>query len=89
MAFQGIVNAPGSSTLTLTSRSPSVLDHAEALDHVELLGVRREVIVDEGAGGEADRIDHQRIAFVVADGVAEPAGPGVRIVLFVQSDRRT
>src|SRR5262245_25462477 len=64
----------------------SSLDHAEALDDAELLGVRREVVVDIGPRGKADRVHDQRVAFVVADRVAKPCRLRARRMLLVQTD---
>ena len=46
-----------------------------ALHHVELVGMRRAVIVDEGLGRNADGVDDQRVAvLVVADQLSVPGG---------------
>src|SRR6266545_4977137 len=39
---------------------------------MQLVAMRRAEIVDEGLVVEADGVDHQRVAFVVADGLAIP-----------------
>src|SRR5262245_13665014 len=44
----------------------TAVDQAVTLDDMELLAVGRAIIVDEGIGTESDRVDHQRVAFVVA-----------------------
>src|SRR5258706_8068885 len=56
----------------------SLVDHVETFNHMQLLGVRCEVIVDEGLGREPDRIDDKRIAFVTPDRLAEPGRRGLR-----------
>src|SRR6266567_261602 len=50
----------------------TVFDSVEAFDDVKLLGVRRTESVHRRPFIESDRIDDQRIAFVVADGFAIP-----------------
>src|SRR5215470_3699132 len=63
----------------------STLDDAVALDNMQRLGVRRAITIDEGPGGEPDRVHHQRIAvFVMADRIAEPRWLYVRWVLVGQ-----
>src|SRR5215470_13413553 len=44
-----------------------------SLNHMELVGVRRPVIVDERLCGESDRVDNKRVAvLVMADRFPEP-----------------
>jgi hypothetical protein len=43
----------------------AALDDAEALDHVQLLGMRRAEGIDEGLGVQPDRVDDERIAVLV------------------------
>src|SRR5262245_9230990 len=50
----------------------AAIDHAVALHHMQLLAMWCAVVVDERLGVEPDRVDHQRVAFVVADGFAVP-----------------
>src|SRR5882762_5524345 len=50
----------------------TAVDQVEALDHVKLLGVRRPESVYECPVVKPDRVDDERIAFVVADGFAVP-----------------
>jgi len=50
----------------------AAVGHLEALDDVNLVGVRRAVIVDERPVIEPDGIDDQLVAFVVTDGFAVP-----------------
>ena len=45
----------------------AAVDQPPPLDDVKLLAMRRAVIVDEGLGVLTDRIDYQRVAFVMAD----------------------
>src|SRR5260370_943412 len=46
-----------------------------ALHHVELVGMRRAVVIDEGLGRNANGVDDQRVAvLVVADGFTVPGG---------------
>jgi hypothetical protein len=48
---------------------------------MQLLGVRRAKQVDHGKrtiGPNADGVDHQRVAFVMADGIAMPRWPHLR-----------
>src|SRR6266567_3415098 len=52
----------------------AALDHMIALHDVERFGMGRVIIVDDGLGREPDRVDHQRIAFVMPDGFAIPGG---------------
>src|SRR6202030_3743759 len=44
----------------------------EALNDVHLIGMRRAVIVDESAIAQPDRVDHELVAFVMADRFAVP-----------------
>jgi len=62
--------------------------HTKTLDDVQLVGVRRAVIVDEAQRVVEQRngIDDQRIAFVVADGFAVPAGLWVFRMRHIQID---
>jgi hypothetical protein len=56
----------------------AVIDHAKPLDNMEFFRVRRAEIIDVGLVVDADRIDHESIAFVVPDRLAGPAGLDVR-----------
>ena len=51
-----------------------VVDEAVAFDHVQLLAERRAVHVEHRVAVDlyADGIDHQRVAFIAADGIAVP-----------------
>src|SRR5947207_118213 len=44
----------------------AIVDHPPALDRMQLLGVRRAIVVDESLGVQPDRVDDERIAIVVA-----------------------
>src|SRR5208282_5054394 len=50
----------------------AAVDHLEALEHMHLVGVRRAVIVDEGAVIEPDGVDDQLVPFVMPDRFAIP-----------------
>src|SRR5258706_3455619 len=45
----------------------AAIDQLEALDHVQLLGVRRAVIVDKGARVDPDRVDDELVALPMPD----------------------
>src|SRR5438874_1658491 len=47
------------------------------LQSMQLLTVRMSAEIEPELVVEADRIDHQRIAFIVADGVSVPGGIGI------------
>src|SRR6266700_7683990 len=64
----------------------AAIGHTKALYDMELLGVRRAVIVDERLGVLPDGIDDQRIAFIMADGFAEPGGPRTRRMRHIHID---
>lgn len=51
--------------LAVRRRGPPLLN-------MQVIAVRRAVFVDKGSGIQADGIDHQRVAFVVADGLPVP-----------------
>jgi hypothetical protein len=59
----------------------AIIDYAKPLDNMEFFRVRRAEIIDIGLVVDADRIDHESIAFVVPDGLAGPARLDVREVL--------
>ena len=40
----------------------AVVDHAEAFDHVQRVGVRGLVVVDIGVGGDPDGIDDESVS---------------------------
>src|SRR5215510_5693795 len=50
----------------------ALIDHLEALDHMQLLRVRREVVVDICPCRQADRVHHQGVAFIMSDRLAKP-----------------
>src|ERR1700730_562552 len=50
----------------------AVLYHVEAFDHVQLVGMRRLIVVDIGLAGDSNVIDDKWIAFLVTDRFAEP-----------------
>src|SRR5262245_36612719 len=52
-------------------RLPAI-HHSPALYDMQLLAVRRTIDVDDGPRIHADRVDDERVAFVVADGLAVP-----------------
>lgn len=61
-----IVNDHGDvERLAVRRRSPPLLN-------MQVIAVRCAVFVDKGPGIQADRIDHQRVAFVVADRLPVP-----------------
>src|SRR5579883_108067 len=53
-------------------KRPAAFDHLEALDHMDLLGVGRAVIVHKSPVVEADRVDHEFVSLVMADRFAIP-----------------
>ena len=64
----------------------AVLGHAVTLDCVQLRGVRRAEIVDQGLLRNPDRIDNQRVAFVMADRFSIPGRPRFLGMRHVQLD---
>src|SRR5215510_5244002 len=56
----------------------AVLGQVEALDHVQVFGMRRSESVDPRPLIDADRIDDERIAFIATDGFAIPGRLDVR-----------
>src|SRR5208282_5999540 len=62
----------------------AIIDHAKPLDNMEFFRVRRAEIIDIGLVVDADRIDHESIAFVVPDRLAGPARLDVRRMRYVQ-----
>ena len=57
----------------------AVVDHMEALYHVQLIGVRRLIVVDVRLAGDSDRIDDERVAFVLNDRFAIPIKADARM----------
>jgi hypothetical protein len=55
---------------------PAAFDQPPALEDVQLFVVRRAEIVDGGPVVQSDRIDHERITLIVADGLLIPGGLG-------------
>src|SRR5262249_33091722 len=64
----------------------SALGQTEALDDVKLFRVRRAEAIDPGALVDADRVDDEGVAFVVADRFAVPGRLQVRRMLVGQID---
>ena len=64
----------------------AVFDQSEALHDMDLARVRRAIIVDEGPVVQPDRVDDQRVAFVMADRLAVPAGRRMRRMRHIQID---
>jgi hypothetical protein len=62
-------------------RRLAAVNQVVALDQVKLFGVRRAESVYECPVIESDRVDDERIAFVVADGFAVPGCLDVRRML--------
>ena len=62
------------------------IDHAKALHHMELLGMRRAEGIEDAPGVRSDGVDDQRVALVMADRLAEPRGLDVRRVGHIQID---
>src|SRR5439155_24582845 len=50
----------------------AAVDHAPALDHAQLLGMRRAIVIDEGLGVQPDGVDHKSVALVVPHRLAVP-----------------
>ena len=50
----------------------AAIDEPPPLDDVELVGMRRAEIVDSRPVIQADRVDYQRVAFVMADRLTVP-----------------
>src|SRR5580704_4240314 len=64
----------------------ALIDHLEALDDMKLLGMGRAVIVDESAIAQPDRVDHELVAFVMADRLAVPGWLHMLRMRYVQID---
>src|SRR5258708_29937459 len=62
----------------------AVIDHAKPLDNMEFFRVRRAGIIDIGLVVDADRINHERIAFVMPDPFASSGPLDVRRTWHVQ-----
>jgi len=58
--------------VTIRLESHAAIGHVEALNGVQSIGVRCFELVDDGSGIDRDRIDHQRIAVVMANRFAGP-----------------
>jgi hypothetical protein len=54
-------------TVTTDCNLRAILDQLEALDHMELIGMRRAVIVDVRPIANPDGIDGKFVGLVVAD----------------------
>src|SRR5579871_6090549 len=48
------------------------IDRVPALHDMQFLGVRRAIDIETGLGVQANRIDHQRVAFIMADRFSVP-----------------
>src|SRR5215471_10802688 len=64
----------------------AAIDQSKALDNVQLLAMWRPEIIDERLFIEPDRIDHERIAFVVADRLAIPGRLPIGRMGYVEID---
>src|SRR6266446_10711319 len=64
------------------------VDQAIALNQMQGFAVRSAVIVDHGiaADFDADRVDDERVAFIMTDGVAAPRRSHTRRMLLIQAD---
>src|SRR5258706_13739968 len=62
------------------------IDQLPALCDVQLLGVRRAVIVDKALGGESDGVYHERIALVMPDRFSVPGRFRIRRMRHVEMD---
>src|SRR6267142_2528393 len=64
----------------------AVLDQVEALDDMQILGVRRSKSINPRSLIDADRVDDQRVTFITANGFAIPGRLDVRQMLVGEVD---
>src|SRR6185312_619194 len=66
----------------------SVVDELPTLDHVEVLGVRRRIVVEHAVAvlEETDRVDHKLAVLIAADGFTVPARRWLCAVLAIEPD---
>src|SRR5215471_11809250 len=64
----------------------SPVDRAPALHDMQLFAVRRAINIENGPGVLANRIDHQRVALVMAYRFSGPGGFRIRRMRYIEID---